>query len=334
MDESGRIILQIGISYPYGFIAKILQVRRDSRGREQGKAQSVAKKTDGLHNAFDQGNSATPSSGTSFPSLGNRTPTPSKMSNMGSQASYRRDQLETSQWEDLHSKHKTEGYEYVKAIRDERKRIRKEDWVNFHHDEAGYGEDKEARDENESGSEVDSDDEMLKELENDDASAVSTYRAKRIAEMRRKAAMNKFGDLYRLAKEDYVREMTEGSKDKHCVLLLHQENVRDSKTMETILKRLAQKNRHTKFFIAKADHIIENFPDFNVPTVICYHEGKMISKFERLAAFGGKRMRSDDVEWQLAQIGAVNTELEMDPQLTHGIADAMDEAISGSLADA
>ena len=44
-----------------------------------------------------------------------------------------------------------------------------------------------------------------------------------------------------------------------------------------------------------------------------YHEGECKKQFITLRELGEKRTTSDDIEWQLAQLGALATELEGDP---------------------
>lgn len=80
----------------------------------------------------------------------------------------------------------------------------------------------------------------LDEEEGDDVSrrVLDDYRAKRIAEVRAAAARNKYGAVMPLSREDFVREVTEGSKEAWVVLLLFKEGVPESKLLEALWPRV------------------------------------------------------------------------------------------------
>lgn len=65
-----------------------------------------------------------------------------------------------------------------------------------------------------------------------------------------------------------------------------------------------------------ADQCIENYPDSNVPSVLVYHDGEMVTTQVGInGPFGGAPVRVIDIEYWLYELGAVETELEDDPRV-------------------
>lgn len=71
-----------------------------------------------------------------------------------------------------------------------------------------------------------------------DSRELEAYRAARIAQIKETAARNKFGSLLPLSRDDFVREVTEGSKSVWVVLLLYKDTVPDSKLALPIFHRV------------------------------------------------------------------------------------------------
>ena len=205
-----------------------------------------------------------------------------------------------------------------------------------------------------------------------------TYRKQRIAEMKAAAAKNKFGTLRELSRSDYVKQVTEASKDHWVVLLMHQDRcvsedlpcalssplthslppvlvhrIEKSSYLKAKLALLAPKHKAVKFLWIVADQCVEKFPDREVPTVLLYHEGEMVTKITDITEYGGAgftlpgtllpacwsccvlvcRLRFDpwltrgnvllclrrvwlwaELEWALAQHKVLTTEQEEDPR--------------------
>jgi len=260
------------------------------------------------------------------------------MSTFGCSESYRRPELETTQWEDIHGTHKTEGYEYVAAIKAERTRKKNEDWTpaDVHHDDnstehtnqnatslvdrlLGTGEQK-------SDDDFDSDDE-------EDEAFFRKFREQRIAEMKAKKANEKYGCVRYINRAEYVSEVAEASKACWVVLHLYQDRVPECTLMERALAQVAKQKKATKFLKIKSTDCIENFPDSSLPCLLVYHEGKMQMKFEGLGQFGGRKMTARDVEWRLAEVGACPTDMEENPRVEEVIKDVMESAIQQDLDD-
>lgn len=162
-------------------------------------------------------------------------------------------------------------------------------------------------------------------------SRVEDYRAARLRALRAAAAAQRFGRLLPLSRSDFVREVTEASKDggdgpaggTWVVVLLYKSGIAASATLEALMPRLADRHRATKFMAIVADQCIEGFPDRNVPALLLYHAGVCVEQLIGLGQFGGARATADAVEWVLAQKKVLTTELEEDPRK------ALDRAAAG-----
>lgn len=131
--------------------------------------------------------------------------------------------------------------------------------------------------------------------------------------MKAAAAKNKFGTLRELSRSDYVKQVTEASKDHWVVLLMHQDRcvrtfharclhlslthsltppvlvhrIEKSSYLKAKLALLAPKHKAVKFLWIVADQCVEKFPDREVPTVLLYHEGEMVTKITDITEYGG-----------------------------------------------
>ncbi len=182
----------------------------------------------------------------------------------------------------------------------------------------------------------------LDELEEDDEFADSrmldVYRQRRIEEMRKSAVKNRFGEVQEIIKDEWIREVTEGSKSSPVVVHLYQDSSVDCQLMDEALRNLAPRFRYLKFLRIKYDQAIENWPERNLPAVFVYSEGNMKTQIITLKSLGGKRMTaagkssfnfylylyllislllfsSKDLEWFLVKNDVItDSELEEDPR--------------------
>ena len=164
---------------------------------------------------------------------------------------------------------------------------------------------------------------------------LEAYRAARLRALRAAAVAQKFGRVYPLSRAEFVREVTEASKEGSAagppaaagaeadggsgsgtwvVVLLYKPGLDASRRLEELFPRLADRHRATKFMQIIADQCIEGFPDRNVPALLLYHGGICRQQLIGAAQFGGARVTTDAVEWVLSRHGAVTTELEDDPR--------------------
>jgi len=157
--------------------------------------------------------------------------------------------------------------------------------------------------------------EQLHELEDDfeDDKVLEEYRKKRIAEMQNQALKDRFGTLTTITEQDYKREVTEAG-DVWVVVFLYKFGLPHCQLLEQHLNVLARKFKSTKFVQIKAEHAIKNYPDKNLPTLLIYYQSDVKQQFLGLKPFGGEGMTTDELEWQLAQVGAIASEMEGRPR--------------------
>lgn len=134
----------------------------------------------------------------------------------------------------------------------------------------------------------------LDELEEDDEFADSKmldiYRQRRIEEMKKMAVRNRFGEVQEIIKDEWIREVTEGSKASPVVVHLYQDSNVECQLMDEALRNLAPRFRYLKFLRIKFDQAIENWPERNLPTVFVYVDGNLKTQIITGKAVGGKRM--------------------------------------------
>ncbi|OLQ11488.1 CDP-diacylglycerol--glycerol-3-phosphate 3-phosphatidyltransferase [Symbiodinium microadriaticum] len=129
------------------------------------------------------------------------------------------------------------------------------------------------------------------------------------------AASARFGELRQLVRAEYVREVTEASAEGQWVLvLLYTESSLACHPMMRPWAEAARRFPSVKFMKGVASEIIPDFPDSLTPTVIMYKDKECIKKVQGLAEWGGSRVCVDSVEWVLAELGIVQSELEEDPR--------------------
>lgn len=134
----------------------------------------------------------------------------------------------------------------------------------------------------------------LDELEEDDEFADSrmleVYRQRRIEEMKKSAVKNRFGEVQEIIKDEWIREVTEGSKSSPVVVHLYQDSNVECQLMDEALGNLAPRFRYLKFLRIKYDQAIENWPERNLPTVFVYVDGNLKTQIITAKSIGGKRM--------------------------------------------
>jgi hypothetical protein len=167
----------------------------------------------------------------------------------------------------------------------------------------------------------------------DDDKALAQFRERRLQELKQRAAKYRFGDVYPIGKDDWVREVSEASKAAWVVVHLFQDSIVECRIVEEIFTKLSAKFRDVKFVKIRSTQAIENWPDKNLPAIFVYHDGVLNSQLITLTSIGGKSATADgkleilryfrsklllfvvvDLEWWLAERKAVETDLEDDPR--------------------
>uniref|UniRef100_A0A8C6YFX2 Phosducin like 2 n=1 Tax=Naja naja TaxID=35670 RepID=A0A8C6YFX2_NAJNA len=166
---------------------------------------------------------------------------------------------------------------------------------------------------------------QLKEAEDDfdeeDLKAVEMYRKQRLAELKALQKRQRFGELNEISGNQYVKEVTNAPKDVWVVIHLYNASIPTCALVNRHLSLLAIKFPETKFVKAIAKSCIENYHDNCLPTIFIYKNGKIEGKLIGVVEFGGTALTVEDLEWKLAEFGAIKTDLEENPR--KGIKDMM-----------
>jgi hypothetical protein len=127
-------------------------------------------------------------------------------------------------------------------------------------------------------------------------------------------ALNRFGTIYEITKDEWVREVTECSHTCHVLVHLYQDYVEDCRLMDDTLQIVAQKFKYVKILRIRSTQASENWPDSNLPTIFVYDKGQLAHTLSTLKDVGGKSMTAVDLEWWLATRKVVQSELEGNPR--------------------
>ncbi|XP_060103288.1 phosducin-like protein 2 [Heteronotia binoei] len=160
--------------------------------------------------------------------------------------------------------------------------------------------------------------EQLKEAEDvfddEDMKAVEMYRKRRLKELKALQKTHRYGELREISGEQYVKEVTNAPKDVWVVIHLYKSSIPMCSLVSRHLSQLAQKFPETKFVKAAANSCIENYHDSCLPTLFVYENGQIKGKFLGVMECGGTNLTVEELEWKLAEVGALKTDLEENPK--------------------
>ncbi len=156
----------------------------------------------------------------------------------------------------------------------------------------------------------------------DDDEELARLRAARLDEIKRERSGPRFGSVAPLAHADYVAEVNGAGEGVGVVVFLHRPRHYDSAFMLVLLEKLARKFGDVKFLQIDANECIPGYPDRNVPTLLIYKDDELLGQTVGTAPFGGPSYDVDDLEWELAQAGVLETLLERNPHEGRGQAAA------------
>lgn len=157
-------------------------------------------------------------------------------------------------------------------------------------------------------------DENEDEFSEEDEAAIEMYRQKRLAEWKANQIKNVFGEVNEISGQDYIQEVNKAGNGIWVVLHLYKPGIPLCTLINQHLSELARKFPQTKFLKSISTTCIPNYPDRNLPTIFVYHEGEMKAQFIGPLVFGGMNLKCDELEWRLAESGAVKTDLEENPK--------------------
>ena len=157
--------------------------------------------------------------------------------------------------------------------------------------------------------------------DDDDDEFIRTYRQQRIKELKKDKNAIKYGDVIHISRPDWNREVNEASRSGTWVIVnltrhtssLSARHDEICDIVEETIRELAVKFEQVKFVFISSTSAIENWPAENLPTLFCYRYGKMQHQLIGINALGGSGLNVDRLEWRLARLGIVETELEEDP---------------------
>ncbi|XP_062991176.1 phosducin-like protein 2 [Elgaria multicarinata webbii] len=159
---------------------------------------------------------------------------------------------------------------------------------------------------------------QLKEAEDvfdeEDMKAVEMYRKQRLEELKSLQKRQRYGELREISGEQYINEVTNAQKDLSVVIHLYSSSIPMCLLINRHLSLLAAKFPETKFVKALASSCIENYHDRCLPTLCVYENGKIKGKFMGITECGGLQLKEEELEWKLAEVGALITDLEENPK--------------------
>ncbi|POI21591.1 hypothetical protein CIB84_014663 [Bambusicola thoracicus] len=80
------------------------------------------------------------------------------------------------------------------------------------------------------------------------------------------------------------------------------------------LSHLASKFPEAKFVKAAVNSCIQSYHDRCLPTILVYRSGEIKARFIGVAECGGMRLKAEELEWKLAEVGAIESDLEENPK--------------------
>mmetsp|Transcript_167479 Transcript_167479/g.532417 ORF Transcript_167479/g.532417 Transcript_167479/m.532417 type:complete len:268 (+) Transcript_167479:82-885(+) len=151
------------------------------------------------------------------------------------------------------------------------------------------------------------------------------YRNKRMAEFKKAQGAAKFGEVLRVIRTTFVREVTETSANGQWVLcLLYVDSSSACQTIFRPWEEAAKRFPAVKFMKGVATEVVENFPDSSTPAILVYRDEDCVKQIIGLDEWGGSRCSADCIEWVLSKEGIVDTDMDEDPR------PASDAAAGGS----
>ncbi|EIW66383.1 hypothetical protein TREMEDRAFT_35253, partial [Tremella mesenterica DSM 1558] len=144
------------------------------------------------------------------------------------------------------------------------------------------------------------------QLDSDDEKVFEAYRRQRMAEMRKEEKSGRFGSLMPLGREDFVKEVTEGSKQgTGVVVFLYKDSIPLSQHLRPLLQTLATAHPSTKFLSIPAHLCIPNYPDRNVPTLLVYRNGEITGNLVAGQGLNGLKTTVRELEGVLLRYKAI-----------------------------
>ncbi|XP_042667794.1 phosducin-like protein 2 [Centrocercus urophasianus] len=160
--------------------------------------------------------------------------------------------------------------------------------------------------------------EELKEAEDDfdeaDRKAIEMYRQQRLQEWKCLQRRQKYGELREISGEQYVKEVTNAPEDVWVIIHLYRPSIPMCLLVNEHLSQLARKFSEAKFVKASVNSCIHSYHDRCLPTILVYKTGEIKARFIGVAECGGMYLKVEELEWKLAEVGAIESDLEENPK--------------------
>lgn len=148
----------------------------------------------------------------------------------------------------------------------------------------------------------------------DDDLFLDEYRQKRIQEIKAMTTGHNdnhpYGQVMLISRQDWTRQVNDASQTTWVVVSLTCSDTDRTGCMDMTMQQLAAKFDTIKFVIIPYHHAIANWPEEHLPTLFLYRYGTMQHQLVSLPT----TMSDDELEWKLAQLGVLDTDLEEEPK--------------------
>jgi hypothetical protein len=147
--------------------------------------------------------------------------------------------------------------------------------------------------------------EQLAEREDDvEEGTLEALRAARLAAIKARAARERFGAVYPLAKADFVREVNEASQEHWVLIDMFKDGIAESNKCSELLRELARRHPAVKFLKIRSTDCVEKWPDGSTPCLLTYRHGKMQRQLIGLDFCGGpERSTLDSMDRAFRALG-------------------------------
>lgn len=157
--------------------------------------------------------------------------------------------------------------------------------------------------------------------ENDEDKFLERYRQQRLEELKKKKG-DAYGEVIHISRPDWNREVNDASLNGRWVFvnLLRSGSSHSMPhdaacdAVEVAVRNLANRFDGIKFVSIASTSAIENWPAENLPTLFCYRDGMMRHQLIGAESFGGPGVNGGRIEWRLAALGVLETDLVEDPR--------------------
>lgn len=154
---------------------------------------------------------------------------------------------------------------------------------------------------------VSNDDQASDDEEGDDF--LARHRQTRLHQLKESSRRNRFGEVHIIARPEWTKEVNEDSETAWVAVNLTSSDSERTGCVESAVAMLARKFADVKFVNIASHSAIPNWPDEQLPTIFLYRNGKMQHQLVQLPV----DISEMQLEWKLAQLGVLETELEEDP---------------------